>query len=123
MKKGSCLVFLFITVLFYSCKNKIPNGILNQEKMQLVMWDIMRAEVLTDNFIGRDTSKNRVIENIKLQKQIFRLNGVTKEAYYNSLEYYKTKPTLFNTMLDSLAARVARDRDKIIRALPDSIKK
>ncbi len=123
-RPGYCLL-LFLMIAF-SCRNKVPNGILKPEKMQAVMWDVMRAEVFTENFISRDSSKDKITENIKLQKQAFQLNGVTKEDYYKSLEFYKKQPALFGPMLDSLSARQDREREKLnkikIQSTQDSVK-
>lgn len=122
MRPGYCL--LFFLLIAFSCRDKVPKGILKPEKMQAVMWDVMRAEVLTENFISRDSSKDKIAENIKLQKQAFQLNGVTKEDYYRSLEFYKKKPALFGPMLDSLSARKDREKNNVNKIQPtqDTVK-
>jgi hypothetical protein len=119
MKRFLVLIVLF-SIIAFSCKNSLPSGILKPEKMQLVLWDIMRAEVLTENFISRDTLKNKISENVKLQKQVFLINNVTREEFYNSLKYYEKKPAVFNVMLDTLTARMYRDRDKMVKSNTDT---
>lgn len=108
---------LLLLPFIYSCKGKtVPPGILKPEKMQAVMWDMVRADVFAENFVSRDSSKNKFTENTRLQKQILFENGISKEEYYNSLEYYEKQPVLFGVMLDSLSMKMSRERDKIIKA-------
>ena len=48
------LNILFIgLVLMISCgkKDKLPAGILKPEKMQAVLWDVIKADVFTTDFI------------------------------------------------------------------------
>ena len=105
----------FSSLLLISCKpDRIPFGILKPEKMQVVLWDIIRADVFTENFIARDSSKNSTAENIKLQNQLFSINGVTREEYYKSYEFYKKNPALMTVLLDSISQKVTRDRSRII---------
>ena len=111
-----CAFVMFFSMLFLaSCKpNRVPSGILKPEKMQQVLWDIIRADVFTENFIGKDSTKNKTAENIRLQNKIFLLDTVTREAYYKSYEYYKANPGLMNALMDSISQSVIRNRDKII---------
>ncbi|MEP6674391.1 MAG: DUF4296 domain-containing protein [Ferruginibacter sp.] len=116
-------LLFFSVLLFFSCKSGIPSGILKPEKMQTVMWDIIRADVFTENFIAKDSAKNMSAENIKLQNQIFAINSVSREDYYKSYEYYKKHPVVMTAILDSISQRVIRDRDKIIPAPDSTVKK
>jgi Domain of unknown function (DUF4296) len=110
-------VLLGSIVFFMACsKSNTPKGILKPEKMQLVFWDMLRADVLTDNFIGKDSAKNKTLESIKLQKQILAINKVSREEYYNSLAYYKQHPAQFYTMLDTLYNRATRDKYKVTKS-------
>ena len=52
-------LILLITVIFISCgnKNNLPPGILKPDKMQAVLWDVIRADAFTTDFIKKDSSK------------------------------------------------------------------
>jgi hypothetical protein len=125
---------LLILVCFVLCleachdKNETPSGILKKDQMQSVLWDIMQADALTNSFIKKDSSKDPVKENIKLQKEIFLIHGISREDFYNSYSYYKKHPGLMLAVLDSITAKEIRDqgiRAKVaIRhpAIIDSIK-
>jgi hypothetical protein len=91
----------------------VPKGILQPEKMQAVMWDVLQAEVFASEFIRVDTTKNTLYENFRLQKKIFSLHQTSREQYYKSYEYYKSKPELMKTMLDTMVVRVNRSRNRV----------
>jgi hypothetical protein len=110
--------YLFFTLLifsFISCTDKsgTPAGILGKEKMQAVMWDMIRADSFTDQFIKKDSSKNVVIENMKLQNAIFSMHKVTRTEYYKSYDYYISHTDLIRGVLDSMSAKAERDRGEL----------
>ncbi len=113
-------IFLFIVVLavLNSCgkKDEIPEGILKPEKMQVVLWDVIKADAFTTNFIARDSSKNAAAENLKLQQQVFAIHKISKADFYNSYDYYKTHTPLFTKILDSMIKKT--DRNKIQTTIP-----
>ena len=83
--------------------------------MQAVLWDVIKADAFTSEFIKKDTLKNAVEENLKLQQQIFAIHKVTKTDFYNSYDYYKSNTPLFKNMLDSMIAQ--GERNKYIKPL------
>lgn len=103
---GCCLLMLI------ACNNpnRIPKNILTREKMQWVLWDVVRSQSFTDLFIGKDSSKNKPLENAKLQMQVFELHKITKAQFYESYQFYIDHPMLMQVMLDSLAAKAEREK-------------
>jgi Domain of unknown function (DUF4296) len=101
-----CAFFLF------SCENKnsIPSGILKPKKMEIVLWDILRADVFAFDFIKKDTLKNPELENVILQQKIFAVHKISKEEFYKSYEFYKAHPNIMQPMLDSLISKATRDK-------------
>ena len=105
---------LFIGLaLMSSCeqKDKLPAGVLKPQKMQAVLWDVIRADVFTAEFIKKDSSKNPTDENLKLQQQVFAIHKVTKEDFYNSYDYYKTNTVEFKNIIDSMITQAERKKD------------
>ena len=103
----------FLTLAFLlSCGNKseLPPGILKSDKMQAVLWDIIRADTFTTEYIKRDSAKNDVEENLKLQQQIFAMHHVSKEDFYKSFEYYKRNSGLMKTIIDSMVSQADKKR-------------
>ena len=106
-----------------SCKQKdgLPAGILKSDKMQQVFWAIIQAEAFTTQFIKKDTSKNAALENVKLQQQIFSINKVSKEEFYNSYSYYSTHVELMRSLLDSISAKAERDKYALLYGKPAKV--
>ena len=115
------LVFTLLIFLVIGCTNKsgTPAGIFGKEKMQAIMWDIIRAEVFTDQFIKKDSSKNVFQENMKLQNAIFSIHKVTRSEYYKSYDYYISHSDLIRGVLDSMSAKAERDRPEIFLQRPE----
>mgnify|MGYP003477589612 FL=1 len=109
---------LFGLVMLPACKNKdtIPEGILKPEKMQVVLWDVIRADAFTADFIKKDSAKNAAAENLKLQQQIFAIHKITKADFYNSYDYYKSNTPLIKNILDSLIKKA--ERSKYVKGNP-----
>ncbi len=114
--------YLFLIIGFFfitSCANKggTPSGILDKEKMQSVMWDIIRAEAFTDQFIKKDSSKNVLLENIQLQAKIFSIHKVSREQYDKSYAYYFSHTDLIRVVLDSMTAKAERERNGLYQQI------
>lgn len=112
------ILILLAGIILASCrsKNALPDGVLKPAKMQAVLWDIIRVDAFTSNFIKKDSSKNAVTENAKLQKQVFATHEVTEEGFYKSYSYYKKNTKLLKTVLDSMINSANRKRN--IRTSP-----
>ena len=108
-------IMLFGLILMSSCtnKDKLPAGILKPEKMQAVLWDVIKADVFTAEFIKKDSSKNATAENLKLQQQIFAIHKITGVDFYNSYDYYKTNTAEFRKIMDSMV--VQAEQRKILK--------
>ena len=114
-----CMVF-FCLIIFISCgnKNKIPPGILKPDKMQVVLWDVIKADAFTREFIKKDSSKDAVHENLKLQEEIFAIHHISKQDFYTSYNYYKSNPGHLKIMIDSIIAKGERDKFRNLKAKP-----
>lgn len=111
-------VFFAATALLclLGCSKKSNNQeILGREKMQAVMWDVIGADVFTEQFVKKDSSKNAVVENVQLQNKIFALHNVSRARYYKSFDYYVAHTELMKTLLDSMTAKAETDRPKMIQ--------
>lgn len=100
----------FLLIFFLSCSNKpnIPKDILPQKEMQSVLWDIIRADVMVNYTVSRDTSINRFEKNVELYQQIFKIHGITKNQFKQSIDYYRLHPALMQTVLDSVYSKASR---------------
>lgn len=111
--KGFFITIAMLCML--GCSNKKNNsGILGKEKMQAVMWDIIGADVFTEQFVKKDSLKIASIENMQLQNKIFALHKVTRAQYYKSYDYYISHTDLMKAVLDSMTTKAERDRSKMM---------
>lgn len=102
-----------LCILLISCgkKSGVPPGIIQPSQMQLVFWDYIRADALTtQQQKNNNTSHEAIAENVKLQKQVFAIHKVTKEEFYQSLNYYKAHPVLMRTLMDSIVNKANKER-------------
>ena len=112
--KSLFLVIAVFCMIGCSDKQRSSSGILGKEKMQAVMWDIIQADVFTEQFVKRDSSKNARLENMQLQNKIFALHKVTRVDYYKSYNYYIYNTDLMKVILDSMSTKAEKDRTKMI---------
>ena len=115
------LLTALLVLLAFSCsrKDEVPEGILKNEKMQLVFWDFLQAEVYASYFAKRDSIRSEAIENLKIQNKIFKLHNITKEEFYRSYIYYSNHKELMTKMIDSMIAM--KKREKELRNKKDSV--
>ena len=115
----TCIV-LFSLITFFSCgnKNKIPSGILKPDKMQAVLWDVIRAGAFTAEFIKKDSAKDAVQENLKLQQKIFAIHHISKNDFYKSYGYYKSNAGQLKVMMDSMIVQAERNKNKNFKTRP-----
>ena len=116
------IIFLSMLLMLASCgkRNDTPAGLLKPAKMQDVLWDIIRLEAFTSQFIKPKPSLNAVEENASLQKQVFAIHQVSKEDFYRSFDYYKTHADLMKIILDSIVSKAGRE--KFISINPQCLK-
>jgi hypothetical protein len=106
------VIVLIGAVFLFSCggKNNFPSGVLKPAKMQLVLFDVLRADAFVFDFVKKDAAKLPEAESAKLQQQIFAVHKVSKEEFYKSYEFYKTHPDLMQPLLDSMISKATRDK-------------
>lgn len=109
----NCLLFFCLTV-FISCenKNKIPEGVLNPDKMQAVLWDVIKADAFTAEIIRKDSAKKTADVNLKLQQEIFTIHKITRVDFYKSYDYYKENPGKLKVIMDSMIVQAERNKAK-----------
>ncbi|MCW3090707.1 MAG: hypothetical protein JWP81_1776 [Ferruginibacter sp.] len=114
MMKGVVVMLAILGMMGCENNGNSSGRILDKQKMQAVMWDIIGADVFTEQFVKKDSSKNPTMENIQLQNKIFAIHHVSRADYYKSYEYYLAHTDLMKTILDSMTAKGERDRMKIV---------
>lgn len=97
-------LLIILLVFAFGCirDNKIPKGILPQNEMRKVMWDLMRADAYVADFIMKDSTRDKLAESATLYEKVFRIHGTTEETFRKSVAFYESRPDLLKTIMDSL---------------------
>ncbi|HMR93282.1 MAG TPA: DUF4296 domain-containing protein [Chitinophagaceae bacterium] len=102
------ILMLFTVFLSFHCgdKDKRPSGVLAAEKMENVLWDMMRAgEYLNTHVLYTDTSIDKVAESKLWYDKIFTIHGITKTDFDKSFKWYKQNPGKMAVLMDSISKR------------------
>lgn len=89
-----------------ACKEKGTGkeDILSEDKMQAVLWDMIRADHFLNNYmIVKDTSLKKKEASIKQYNQILQIHKISEETFKKSFAYYRSNPKVMWTMMDSLS--------------------
>lgn len=94
------------------------------------MWDIVQADRFVNGFLPRpgDSSFNKA-ETLKIYDGVFKVHGITREAFFKSYKFYLSRPDITKVMFDSIAAQAERkkaevyQKPKIDKAKIDSLNK
>lgn len=123
MKNLCLIVCLMALVISCSDKDRLPSRVLPQKEMQLLMWDLMRA----DNFLGTyvidrgDTPVNRTTESLKYYQRIFSIHHITREQFQESFNYYRNHPALFKALMDSISGPTLADLPVLANPVPATV--
>ncbi|MBS1763298.1 MAG: DUF4296 domain-containing protein [Bacteroidetes bacterium] len=107
-----CIIFIF------SCKESNQKNILPEEKMQSVLWKLIKADVYVTDFVNKDSSHDASSINNELQNQIFAKEGINRKQFEESFNYYTDHPELFKNIFDTILKRNNKEK----RRWSDTIK-
>jgi hypothetical protein len=116
---------IVVCLLSFGCSpNQDSTGILSQDKMRKIVFDLIRTDEYTSNYLTRDTSVNLQKERLKLYDKVFVLHHTTKDQFYKSYRYYEQHPDQQKEIFDSLGkwTPISRERPKVT-LVKDSISK
>src|SRR4026207_1748378 len=97
-------LFIFLLIFIAGCirDKKIPKGIISQNEMRKLMWDLMRADAYVSDFVMKDSTRNQKAESAKLYEQVFTIHSTTEDIFKKSLAFYQNRPDLLKVITDSL---------------------
>ncbi|MEO6584368.1 MAG: DUF4296 domain-containing protein [Ferruginibacter sp.] len=102
------LLYIFFIFFLFACKKNDTASILPTNKMDMILWDFIKADVFTSTHLTAANADSMKKENVVLQKKIFAVHGISKEQFYKSFNYYSEHPQSMLIMLDTLTARENR---------------
>ena len=99
-------LFFILAIFFSACvaKDKVPQGIIPQNEMRKLMWDMIRADAFVSDFVMKDSTRNQKTESAILYEKIFSIHSTTEDVFKKSLIFYQSRPDLLKVITDSLRA-------------------
>lgn len=107
MRKLNYFFIFFLALLMVNCNNN--KGILPQKKMTQVLLELHLAEALAQH-LPKDSLQSEIKNTDSLacfSKEIFTNNQVTEKEFLQSLEWYKSKPELLDSMYQNVLSEIA----------------
>lgn len=97
------VIFIATVLILSACsgRTKVPDNVIPQNKMYLILWDLSRADALI-NITIKDSTVDKKAESIKLYEQVFAIHNITREEFERSLDFYKRNPEILKVLMDSL---------------------
>lgn len=107
--------FLICFILIFSaCQtDKNSQKIIGQEKMKLIVWDMLRADEYVMNSLQADTTKTLKQHLTDNYARVFSVHNIDSKVFYESYRYYQSHPLLHKELMDSVYAYGTRERSKL----------
>ncbi|MFM7672282.1 MAG: DUF4296 domain-containing protein [Bacteroidota bacterium] len=112
---------LVLVSLFIACSDRssLPAGVLPGEKMEAVLWDMLRADLFVANYIAiRDSSQAGHAKGPQLYAATLKKHGISDSVFKTSLNYYRKHPKQFYPILDSIAQRPVPAPTNVVSTAP-----
>lgn len=103
---------ILFSVILIGCSGPVPKGIINQEEIQAIIYDLMQ----TDEYLStqlNDTAINEKMQRSIYYEQVFRLHNTTRKSFYSSYQFYQKRPDLHKKIFENIS-------DSILRKLADT---
>ena len=117
------ILIILMPFLFCACKETIPSGIIKPQKMQEILWDVLRVDAFSHELVKKDSAKVLADEQAKLTKKIFLIHNISEEQFQKSYSYYTQHPDKMKMILDSLNAQQIRKSTIEVSLKRNQIKK
>lgn len=101
-----CIVMGYALLLLSACSDnrKIPSSIMQPEKFQAILTDVLLADALSLERSFKDTAIIITDENAKYFLKVFQLHNVSKNEFMKSYNFYLQRPDLLKTITDSISS-------------------
>jgi Domain of unknown function (DUF4296) len=101
----SCWIFLFAIAACNKQKKILPIN-----EMKVIVWDMLTADEWYNDLQVKDSNAVKNKLNIGLYKNVLQKHKITKEQFYDSYNYYLSKPLQMQVLVDSIEAYGVRKR-------------
>ena len=106
-----CSILLAVLLFMPSCKSDVPEGILDEQTMEDVLYDYHMAQVLSDNVSARNiTNETKVKYNKHYYiKSVLNKYNLTQQQFDQSLEYYTRHSDALYDIYNRLNERISAE--------------
>jgi phenylacetate-coenzyme A ligase PaaK-like adenylate-forming protein len=95
-------IFIILCIFIFSCQDKEqPKNLVPFDKMKIVLYQLMKADEYYTRSVSADTAMQLEKKNIQFYKQIFELNKVDRNDFFETLTYLQKRPIEFKELMDS----------------------
>jgi len=108
--------FLGIVILISSCKQKAPDGIINRETMEEILYDIHVVDGYISTIYVTDSARK---VGAAYYNGIYKKFDTDSVQYAKSLSYYSQNPKIMQEMYTALGKKI--ERQKVSLAKADSL--
>lgn len=106
MRRSFFIVVISMYMIACSRGPKVPKGVLQPDKMEDVLWDMIQTgEFLSGFVLYRDTNINAVLESQRWYEKVYSFHQISKEDFKRSYNWYRDHPDMMKRILDSLSVR------------------
>jgi|JI8StandDraft_1071087.scaffolds.fasta_scaffold610634_1 hypothetical protein len=109
------LLFLFILLNLVSCRNEFKP--LSTEKMSKILMEIHIAEAYAQ-YVPKDSTKTELKNTDSLKKfmaSIFIENKINETEFKESIDWYKSRPELLDSIYQQVLTDIAIWQSKLIQ--------
>ena len=111
----SCILFLGIFFVISCTKStNVPLEIIKPREMQNIFWDMIRGDLLAQEIIKNDSTKNLKTEIFAITEKIFSIHKINRDKFEKSIALYEKHPGLVKMIFDSLNAVQTRENSSEI---------
>jgi hypothetical protein len=101
--------FLWLVICLIACGNgDLPADILPPKQMEVVLWDMVRADELADLNYTKDSTLKPMQLHGEQYDRVFAVHKLSREQLQKSLRYYESRPELLKPIIDTIHTRAER---------------
>ena len=104
MIRWRILILSFIFIISCTKSINVPSEIIKPREMQNIFWDMIRGDILAQEIIKKDSTKNLKTESFAITEKIFSIHKINRAKFEKSIAFYEKHPGLVKIIFDSLKA-------------------
>src|ERR1043165_5925018 len=110
MSKHQVMLLAFVFIISCNDNSYIPSDVIKPPQMRDILWDMMRGDVLAQEIVKGDSSRNIKNESFAITQKIFFIHQINRDKFEKSIDFYTQHSELLKTIFDSISAVKTRNR-------------